>query len=946
MSFFILLASACGKDSSDRPKVPLLYSPSGLIPGGLDVTHTVKLMPMDHPEARNAGNIAYNKVAGRLPASIAIENTEQVEVATRYCEGEVCTITYKQKGLATAGSPSISYHVVDEAGHNWVANRLIVDGPMPHMKPTSFVPVFGETVSLTLPLQDQYGKPLQYAPKVTQAVATAGKLNHLACTQEACTLEYFFEQQSVLPTILLHLEGPVHRVSHTILPQEEEIKIMDSSKKVFGNPGTIRIRQGVDYISSWKRPAHAITILDHKGMDRPYFSCSADSCLSTVKLYHGVEPSLTWGVHAAKGQGRMKLEMTVPDIQIHQKEIVADYNQKTLVTLDAGVDYTSQHEALATDLVFDSIGGWVDDLYVDTPRCDAKGSCSFYVTYNGNQPFVTKSFHLKIDHYKTSSQLLKVMPRIQNSTEIIPLWDRGDDWHELVLEAGKDYQTQDGSKAKAILVKNSDGLKFRDVSSLNDSNRSQVFQCDEAGRCRTWIRKYYSFTTLASINYAVQTASGTSALVFRGVSFKKDEIKVLNPSSLSRMIGKALDQQIDEVNFALERDKEYTSIFPAEKLQIAVSGKSLVLENGLEVKPGTWEVPCQDSGRCEFNGKFRTETGALDLTLTLVNKHGSSSSVPVRLVREQFTSMMPNLAAITLAENGSEEFDVTLEQGPGKGYDGDIRARRLQVETAESKLLNGTPVPDSSFVEYPCSDEGRCTFRILGGSRNVAVNYRFLDGEGRVSHVSRLIVEYPERLALSTSARVPAEVHAVRFSVPHSGMQSSSRLLLELPEGMTARITQNARAFDVALTLNRPFVAGEEHALPFRIQTDGMLSNKALVTLTAFQPLSLKPGLVIPAKMEADGTWTVTLSYSEHFHPLPANLRVSVYFSSLLLLTLENNPNIIPGALSCNNRDACTLEFFKVEGASLSEIKGEVKQNERYKLTNYHVKEGSFTIRF
>jgi hypothetical protein len=345
-------------------------------------------------------------------------------------------------------------------------------------------------------------------------------------------------------------------------------------------------------------------------------------------------------------------------------------------------------------------------------------------------------------------------------------------------------------------------------------------------------------------------------------------------------------------------------------------------------------------------GHFRSDAGYLEVGLTLVSKYGKSSLIKVRLVREQSAFMMPNLHGINLDANGTEEFDVTLKQGPGQGYDGDIRARHLQVESTDKNLLNGKAVDGSDLLEYPCAEDGSCTFRIRAKRGYSQVKYRFLDYEGHVSYLNTLNVNFPDRLALSTSVSVPAEVNQVKVSIPHSNLDLKTALLVKPQNGIKAiQVTSRYDGYTLVLDMENALVAGQDVSVPFVLEKEGKRSNQAVLTLKPFQPLSLKSELIIPAKKESNGTWTITLKYSDHFQALPLATQVQSYFTNRLNLALESHPDILPPTMQCNRQDACSWNFVKVEASPLTRIKGHLRASDSFSL-GYYVKEGQFTITF
>jgi hypothetical protein len=905
-------------------------------------------MPDGSPDLRPGSDIAYSKVEGRRPVKIEIDHAPLMEVVEKSCEQETCTLTYRQKELGDLQVPQITYHLVDETGQAWSAGELKVEGQKPHLTPAKLHPLYKETVSLTVPLVDENGKPLSFEPKLRDVAAIGGKTKSALCTRDACTFAFEYDERHSLPSMTFLLEGPVYRSRQVIQAEPEKVTIQNHAIKVFSSLPSVRLIQGVDYISSWKKPAGIINVIDFKGLTfRPWFQCSEDSCLSRMDLGSNQEASLNWTIPGASGRGQLQLALADSDLRPKFKEVLVNHGEEIKVTLEPGIDYTSAEGALATALEFEPSTS-ARTFHVSRSTCDSKGVCSFNVSYSGNEAFVTRSYKLKVDNVSSPSELIKVIPRVRAIGETIELWDTKAEWYELVLEAGKDYVTHDGSKATAITIETYD-LTFRDTPHLDDTNRSQVFQCDSEGSCRAWFKNRYTSTRPYDFTYTVQTPTGKSGNHRRSVLFKRDDMQWLTGDAVKR-IGTHVDQHVDRVSFSLQKGVHYQSAFPAERLKLEARGQGLLLEQGQALRADVWDIPCDENGQCDIVGKFSVPNGYLDLSLTLRNSRGESKILSVRLVREKLAFMMPNVSSIKVQENGSEEFEVTLEAGAGKGYDGEILATRLQIQSTGDRLVNGTPVPDSTFVEYPCTADGRCSFRIRAERSSSKLSYRFLDDEGHTSYVGTLDIVYPDVMALSTSVQVPAEVSTVKFSVPATIRDYSIKLQLELPEGMSATVKRPNiyDDFEVSLTLPKPMQVDEELKLPFTVLQEGKASNRALVTLKAIQPLIMKADLQIPATKEADGTWTVTLRYQDHFQPLPQPATIIArYFNTYRMhIELESNSNILPGAMNCNHKDACTLSFVKVEGAALHQIKADLKAVDSNVYPRNFVKERSFVVTF
>jgi len=943
MGLALLLVTACGKDGKDRPDIPLLYSPHAAIPGGVGMAQQIKLMPAGSPEVERGEAIAYPVVAGRQPVKLAIDNSPLIEVTKVACEKETCTIAYLQKTVGEIQKPMITYHVIDEAGSSWIAGTLTVNGQVPKLKQPRFIPSFGETIKLVMPLVDENGAGLQFAPKVINPVARAGELKSVSCSAESCTFEFLYNKHTEVPSISFTLEGSAYRAQQEMLPQGEEITFQSKDINVFGNPAILKLVQGVDYISSWKRPAASILVHEYKGMDRPWFNCSVDSCVSNIYLRDKASASLVYSITSALNRVQLGLTVIDPDVKALLTEVVVDHNTETRIKLSPGVDYSSVGGGLATALsLVPNYNG--SGLTVKDASCDAKGVCSFTVLYNGTEAFVTKNYKLQVGNYTSPSMTLKIVPRIHASSETMELWN-DKDFQELVLRPGTDYQTQDATKAMAIVVESSRGIQFRDTTDLNDTNRSTIFQCDADGNCRAWIRNTYTSILSARLIYAVQTSTGTSAEADRTVHFKTDEFKIPMAASLAKIQGRTLDERLDRVEFSLRYGLDYTSNFKADKLQFIFSGKNLSLDNATEVRASVWEVPCDEAGLCKVQGIVRADNGYLDMKLKLINSRGESAGFPVRLIRQQNASMLPNRSSITVSANDSETFDVTLEGGAGKGYDGDLRASRMQLQASGGELLNGNAVEGSTFVEYPCTDEGRCTFRIRAKSYSSRLKLRFVDAEGRSSILGDLTVVYPEFMALSTTLVVPAEVHKLSGNIPYSKIDAMTSLVFEAYPGIGIEVTPDTTGFKIELTLDQALTVEKSVKLAYRLKKGEQLSNSATITLEAFMPLSLKSDLVIPAKKEADGIYTVTLKYADHFNPLPQGRDHSFYFYDGLVLTLDKDPNILPGTLNCRY-DTCTLSIVKVQGAVVPLIKAVLKYSKGYPITSHYMKDGHFTITF
>jgi hypothetical protein len=947
LSLSIVLASACDRDTSDSPGVPVLAAPNASIPGGVGVKHTIKLMPAGSPEVERGEAIAYPKIDGRQPVKIDITRQAFFDVVGTACRDGVCTIEYTHKDLAEMYRPEMVYSIVDEANTTWTMGRLKLDGQIPKLEALKFNPIFNETIRITVPLSDENGAPLKFAPKLTQSLAGGGKVSAASCTEKECTLDYVYDQYQATPSIHLNLEGPSFRSRQTLSPQPEVVTLKSSKTHYYSNPASVRLVQGEHYSSSWKRPAPQISVVEARGMDRSYFQCSVEACVGTFNVRATQGATLFWSTmgHTQKAQ----LDLTFVDAAVKPalKEVVVDRGVKTLVTFEPGVDYTAAEGALATNLDIES-SLWTSSLVIEDVRCDSQGRCSFNVRYTGDDEFVTRKYNLRIGSYKSPSQVIKIIPRIAASKATIELWEQKGSFQELVLEAGKDYTAQDGSKARAIVVASGTALKFRDTTTVTDDNRKNLFQCDEQGTCRAWIRNPYTIFDSANLNYAVETATGVSAEVSRTVMFKRDDIKPLTASRLYRIFGQTADQNLDRIQITLARGVDYSSLFPAEKVSVSFSGKNLTFTDGTVLSDGTVEVPCDSEGLCSLQGIFRSEAGYLDIEMKLLNSRGESPVIRSRLIREKFSTMLPNLSVIKLENNGTEEFDVTLKPGPGLGYDGDIKARRLQVEAINKNVLNAAAIEGTALVEVPCADDGSCSFRVRGERSSSNLRYRFLDETGNMSYLNSLTLVYPDPFATAFTASVPAEVNQVTMDIPIAEATNRSFHIVAQAGITLAKVTSSYRGFQVTLNLEKPLTVGQTVSVPYFLTKDGRHSNEAILTLNPFQPLSLKSDVIVPAVKGNDGSWSVTLRYGDHFNPLTSPGKARYYFSERMSLTLESHPDILQPTINCLKEvDACTWTFSKVEGSPLKEIKGLLKYKEGQLTAGYfYMKDASFTIRF
>ncbi|HET9240663.1 MAG TPA: hypothetical protein VFO10_25595, partial [Oligoflexus sp.] len=564
LTLSIVLVSACDRDTSHSPDVPVLGTPNASIPGGVGVKHTITLMPAGSPEVERGEAIAYPKIDGRKPVKIEIAKQAFFDIGSAACREGVCTIEYTHKDLAEVYTPELVYSIVDEANTTWTLGRLKLAGQTPKLEALKFNPLYNETVRLTVPLSDEKGAPLKFVPKLAQAGAAAGKVSGASCSEKECTLDFVYDQYQATPSISFVLEGPVFRSRHTLLPQPEVVTLKNSKMNYYSSPASVRLVQGEHYTSSWKRPASQIAVIDARGMDRSYFQCSADSCVGNFNVRANNGATLIWSTLGHTQKAQLDLNFVDAAVKPSLKEVILEQDAKTLVTIEPGVDYTAAEGALVTGLEIDS--PWTTNLYIDENRCDTQGRCSFYVRYNGSEDFVTRSYSLKIGNYKSPSQTIKFMHRIVPSKATIEMWDLKDKYQELVLEAGKDYVTYDGSKATAIVVGRWSDLRFRDTPSLTDENRRQVFQCDEQGTCRAFVRKPHATSSSATLYYSVQTPTGTSKEASRKIQFNRDEIKPLTASRLYRQITQAADQNVDRFQITLAPGVDYSSQFPAEKV--------------------------------------------------------------------------------------------------------------------------------------------------------------------------------------------------------------------------------------------------------------------------------------------------------------------------------------------------------------------------------------------
>ncbi|WP_218110097.1 hypothetical protein [Oligoflexus tunisiensis] len=940
MAAFMTVTACNHKKKSKRP---IIVSPSGDVRGGVDIVQTLALTPA--ADSRFKQNFVYQ--SDRKPVRVTIEQAYLVDVTKAACDDGICTIEYKQKEKTDSSPAAILYHLEDEQGEAWTQGRIFLKGQQPKIPANfAFTPRFKETVKISFPIADQYGAALEKAPELTALYGEGGNIVKASCTTTACEIEYFYKQQIYNPAVSFKFSIPeMVMPSDRISATPEVVKYLPSKKATFDGQTSASLIQGIDYISSWNRPASYIKVEATTGMAHPVFQCSETGCLANNVQFDLTKPvSMIYRVGAVQETGRVEWHVITPQITPFAKEAVVSNNVYTDIVFVPGTDYISAGDIPATTVEIDR-SRYIPDLSFGPKSCDAAGTCKLSVYYSGAQPFVMLNYTLHSGTYQSPQQSLKVVPHTANTERDLEVWDDRTGPFTLELKPGRDYQTADGSKVTSVVIMDSAyGLKFTEAPVLDDNTRSQAFVCDEEGVCRATVTRTHDFTSEVPLRLKLVTPTSQGAILQKKVVFKRDAIAFTDANERISRFGEEVNASVDSFSVRLDRGQDYDSQFPAQTLDVTINASSGVsLANGNTIN-------CDAQGSCVVEGRFTTDVGYVDLGLVLKNSYGASPKKTLRLIREKFAPFKPNLTRYALQETGSSQFEVVIARGDARGYNADEDASKMRVSAVKGFFVDD---PQATDFTVAC-EEGACRLKIKATSFRDTFTYRMIDSDGKESIPSRVILEYPKLLAIDSKIQVPAEMKEINFELPAT---SDEKYTFETADGVTLETKDFNWVYDtiaVKAQLQQALVAGQELTIRYQIQLDDKVSNKGQLTLQAIPSLSLKKDLTVRAVpvTGAPETFTVVLKYSEHFNQLPAGTDPGTYFSylynarNLFDVKLDTASVLQTKPVSCDNyKLQCVYSFAKSAAGPLPAVKAELKGGTAERVSR-PVLPGVFTIQF
>ncbi|MDQ3230219.1 MAG: hypothetical protein M3Q07_00220, partial [Pseudobdellovibrionaceae bacterium] len=894
-------------------------------------------------DAQNQQNLVY--AADGKPVRVVIDDAARIKVSNAQCADGVCTIDYVQTEKIVAAPAVIVYHLTDDQGRNWAQGRLTVKAQEPQIPADfTFTPRFGDTVKISVPIKNRDGSGLTTAPDIMSVSAQGGEVVQSSCTTAACEFDYLYKSSSLNPLITFQFSTPEAIGAQVQLkPAAEVIQHLPSKKSAYESMTSIALMHGVDYTSSWMRPATYVQTVSVSGLSHPSFSCSATGCLANYVKFSPTQPMwLTYKIGQNTTVGRVDWNLITPLITPTAKEVVLNSDTYTDVTFAAGTDYTSEGGVPASSIDIET-GSGIAGLSLGTRSCSAAGTCKVQIMYSGAHPFVLLNYSLLAGTYRSPKQTLKVMAQVSNTDSILQVWDDKKETYTVEIHPGRDYQTIDASKATSIDVASSNWqLKFPEAEALDDTNRSKIFTCDEQGVCRGLISKAYTHVTETTLRFKVVTPTVKGGVIEKKLQFLRDKFKFKDPNPFTMSFGEESNATVDKFSVRLEHGKDYDSAFPAQEVSASVIGAASVT-----FAAGN-KVPCDETGSCLVEGSFTSPEGYVDIAVVLKNPFGEGQARTVRLIREKFAPFQPNLVAYALQDNGSSRFEVVIERGDAKGYHADEPASTMRVYAIAGFFADA---PAATTLDVPC-DQGRCRFQIKAVSYQDTFRYQLIDAAGKVSITTPVSVRYPEPLAIDTRVSIPADFAEFEFEIPANSRSSSSQeIIIEVPEGVTANAISLFNVFKVKIKLPKALTAGQELKLPYKVKLGEKTSHQAEIILRAAPSLSLKKNLVVKAVRDAgsEDNYTLKLNYAEHFNALPSggpDLAYYFYPSKHFALRLENAQLLQVKAVSCDMSEfECEYHFARTGREPLAPVTAELLGG-MDSLTKTAVIPGSLTIQF
>ncbi|MDQ3231279.1 MAG: hypothetical protein M3Q07_05610, partial [Pseudobdellovibrionaceae bacterium] len=775
----LILATACAKSKSEKAE-PRLPVDNVQLMGGVGQKHRLLVARPNAQLTVDKQDSVLQLDAEASIAALKVVNTKYIAVESNSCSDNVCTVTYSQS--ETAGEKdeiSLTLRILDANGTEWKeVQAVVLAAPLQVSALPAFVPNFGQIVSLTLPvaLSD---RPNDIEPKLAQLEATGGRIESTTCEPSSCRIDFRYDTSNVQPIIRFALNNNT-RLSqiYTITPQPETFSFIKRSLMVVDGTNIVKIQKGVDYHSSWNRPAHIVKVKNNNGLTAKPFACAPDACVAEIIVQTtSSNPFLEYSLQSFGNESpgnRQELTRTTATFRGLLQEAVIEYGKDNLITLRPGQEYESNTGVLPGGLRVTGTGLY--NSTVTNAKCGLAGICSFNLKHDSNNEFFTLNYSFFRGTYESPPFTMKLRPFVKALNTDISVWQKdADEWSELVLEAGpnKDYVSEDGQLATSIIVKSADNLVFKDVRTIAESAES-IFKCDAAGVCRAWVKNTNSaFST--SISYRVRTADHASQLVQRRVFVRRDSTKLVTVAgehAFRKVQLTDASSNLYSFDLSFAHGTDYRSRFPATHMLVTLGDEETITIDTPHEKEGTnLVVKCDEV--CPLSGSFISKNLHRTVRVAFRNDYtGATYGDDLYMIDENHVGIFPDMASYkTITVHTGTSFTITFENGPKLGYVGDKLAKAIRLRNSQEVNFNqGTPGQDvfGDYREFTCNAQGACVVQATVSNIYPLVSYYFVDTDGQSSIQRNVVLSTPEEFAppISADAAIQSdlvEIHVYNF---------------------------------------------------------------------------------------------------------------------------------------------------------------------------------------
>jgi hypothetical protein len=876
ISVILLTLAACGKDKGG-PKDTRPASPTVSIPGGLNETHRLVIAPEGTaPVSENSTVASYDATQARAD-KIVVENAVHIKIQSVSCQEGVCSIEYQQTERPPLSvAVSFTYHIVDSNGQDWKSATALVQAEVLDVTlPPSFVPVFNDKTLVKVPISIRSQAQTIRDPEILNASLVGGQVQS-SCTKHECQFEVEYRDNTLRPLLQLQLATATHQFTYSIAAEDERIDFLPRERSLVEGESYIKIAHGVDYISTWKRPLHAVHSAMSPGIYIPGFTCSTEACLAKTSVYNFGSLDLEWSPAVFSPlpyKGTMRFSIVKPEIQPLLTDAIVDAGGETEITFKPGEGYSSPNGTIPTQIVFPNYSA---SISVSGGSCDQDGICKAKIRYYGKEPFLAVEYYLARWTYSSPRQTLKLTPRIFAQSTSIIVWDDGSPTFDITLRPGMDhdYTAVGGELAQSIsIIDSATSIRPAD-SELTATNRDKIFQCHSDGVCQGTFKKLYSSLKSSEISLRIHTATSSSAIVYRTIEFKKDEFKSLHKMPFHLAIGDKTPQAgLESFDINLEHGKDYASKFPAEKVIIREPVLGVTIENFKSRNDNTLVADCSEQGSCRIKGNFSSLQGSKQLEFKLINKYGEGAFTTLRLVARDFATFHPVVSRINFTEEGTRKFTFQIQKDSVDGYLAEKPARTLRI-TGFSKLLpikgEEQGVGNTTVFDYPCDTDGTCQVSVELSSTGASLTFHLIGADNERSIDQTVTIAPPAFFASDFTMKIPTEELVVPIAIEH-WKDGVIDLTIEGELVKSFQLKECGWICRGTVVLSRPLKEGESTAIGYTLHRTNSKSNQSRLTLQAGPTIRIKPELSVAAQKQEDGTWLLNLNVS-HFTGAPETI--------------------------------------------------------------------------